>query len=594
MATNNTKVKVLPGQIDYDEVRRKAGNTNEALGNVPKGAVGTAGNPYIDMGEKIGTGGYSRGGNSTPTTSMSPNANPYKDQLKSLRDAQLASTMAGLDKSKNASLSNLSAEKAKIEPLYQKDKMQAGVTAKQTARSFGEYMAQRGGGAGASGIGGQGELMNNLGYQNQYGAIDQAETGAMTENARNVTDIGNAYNSDVAGANASVESQYLQNYITQMNQDRAFGLQQQQVNNQSDQWSQSFNADQSQRSADNSYRQQAADLAATQFEKQFGLSVGQAIGNYQGNPTLAAQAQNIQQEQFAASQAQNSSQFDQSLAQGNYQFGANLANNQSQFNSSNDLNWFNANTSRANVTQVMPGTSGSGGTVSGGSMPAKYSNWVNDAATKNGISPSILAGLIQTESSWNPNAVNSSSGATGLGQFLPSTARDEGLSNSKDAQSSIYAAAACLAKRIQWAGGDVNKGIMGYGEGTTAYLNKVLGASKSFSISSGGGGTPIVKAPTAAELKAGNTSEAYSDIQKALDSGSSPNTVKQGILSHSSEYASMGININTLISHVDAIAKSWGEYPATFDTQATPRENPALQESKAASAWNSLNKMWGN
>src|SRR5665648_295778 len=127
MATNNTKVKVLPGQIDYDEVRRKAGNTNEALGNVPKGAVGTAGNPYIDMGEKIGTGGYSRGGNSTPTTSMSPNANPYKDQLKSLRDAQLASTMAGLDKSKNASLSNLSAERRRLSHYIKKIKCKPGL-----------------------------------------------------------------------------------------------------------------------------------------------------------------------------------------------------------------------------------------------------------------------------------------------------------------------------------------------------------------------------------------------------------------------------------------------------------------------------------
>ena len=53
-----------PGEIDYDEVRRKAGNTNEALGIVPKGPIGSPDNPYIDYGEKVGSNPAYGGSNS--------------------------------------------------------------------------------------------------------------------------------------------------------------------------------------------------------------------------------------------------------------------------------------------------------------------------------------------------------------------------------------------------------------------------------------------------------------------------------------------------------------------------------------------------
>ncbi|MBK5239830.1 phage tail tape measure protein [Clostridium sp.] len=116
-----------------------------------------------------------------------------------------------------------------------------------------------------------------------------------------------------------------------------------------------------------------------------------------------------------------------------------------------------------------------GGQYAGG----KYSSQINQAGSKYGLDPNLIAAMIQTESSFNPNAYNKSSGATGLGQFLSSTAKDEGLINSsgdhrRNAEASIDALAKYLVKRISWAGGDVEKGIKGYGEGTQAYLNKVL------------------------------------------------------------------------------------------------------------------------
>lgn len=106
-------------------------------------------------------------------------------------------------------------------------------------------------------------------------------------------------------------------------------------------------------------------------------------------------------------------------------------------------------------------------------VPPQYADMVASASAKYGVDPAIVSAIIEVESGWNPEAYNESSGASGLGQFLASTAREEGVDPFNPA-SAIDGVAKYLAKRIQWAGGDVNKGIMGYGEGTTAYLNKVL------------------------------------------------------------------------------------------------------------------------
>lgn len=188
-------------------------------------------------------------------------------------------------------------------------------------------------------------------------------------------------------------------------------------------------------------------------------NVGNMMGNYKGQDTFVARNAAIKD-----------AQWDKTYDYNAYNDSANRAINQ-QNADNNEL--------AAGITRT------GGGTVSGGSMPQEYSDWVNDAAASNGIPPAILAGLIEAESSWNPEIVNKTSGATGLGQFLSTTAADEGLSNPTDAKSSIYAAAKYLAKRVDWAGGDLEKGIMGYGEGTTEYLNRVLGKSKNYTVSAG-------------------------------------------------------------------------------------------------------------
>lgn len=71
------------------------------------------------------------------------------------------------------------------------------------------------------------------------------------------------------------------------------------------------------------------------------------------------------------------------------------------------------------------------------------------AGTRHGISPAYLSRTAQIESGMNPQAHNAS-GADGLMQFVPSTARQYGLTNPRDPNASIDAAARLAAdnKRV--------------------------------------------------------------------------------------------------------------------------------------------------
>lgn len=71
-------------------------------------------------------------------------------------------------------------------------------------------------------------------------------------------------------------------------------------------------------------------------------------------------------------------------------------------------------------------TAPTGGTFGGTNVPAQYQNQILVSAQRWNISPSVLAAQIDAESGFNPNAV-SAAGAVGIAQFLPETARENGI-----------------------------------------------------------------------------------------------------------------------------------------------------------------------
>lgn len=72
-----------------------------------------------------------------------------------------------------------------------------------------------------------------------------------------------------------------------------------------------------------------------------------------------------------------------------------------------------------------------------------YADEIKRASEANGIPDGILYRLIKTESDFNPYAENSESGAYGISQFMPDTAKEKGV-DPHDPHASIAAAAVYL------------------------------------------------------------------------------------------------------------------------------------------------------
>ena len=122
------------------------------------------------------------------------------------------------------------------------------------------------------------------------------------------------------------------------------------------------------------------------------------------------------------------------------------------------------NRGSAMVTGNLPRRASMGGSsFNPDSVPEGYGGVIQQAATENGIPPEILAGLIDTESAFNPGAV-SPVGAQGLGQFMPPTAAEFGV-DVNDPVSSIDGAARYLRYLIDYFNGDMNLAIYAYNGG---------------------------------------------------------------------------------------------------------------------------------
>ena len=92
------------------------------------------------------------------------------------------------------------------------------------------------------------------------------------------------------------------------------------------------------------------------------------------------------------------------------------------------------------------------------------------AAQKAGVSPAVFLGLIQQESSFNPNA-ESSAGAIGLTQFEPSTLEGMGISVSSFLNSitvQLQAGADYLASLLTRYNGNYSLALAAYNAGSGA------------------------------------------------------------------------------------------------------------------------------
>lgn len=88
---------------------------------------------------------------------------------------------------------------------------------------------------------------------------------------------------------------------------------------------------------------------------------------------------------------------------------------------------------------------------------------IDYAAQKTGLDPALLKAVIQTESSFNVNAV-SGCGAQGLMQLMPGTAKEMGVTDAFDPYQNVYGGAKYLKKMLDRFG-DIRLALAAYNKG---------------------------------------------------------------------------------------------------------------------------------
>lgn len=131
-----------------------------------------------------------------------------------------------------------------------------------------------------------------------------------------------------------------------------------------------------------------------------------------------------------------------------------------------------------------------------------YAAQIEAAASRNGVDPTLLAGLIKAESGFDPNA-GSPAGAQGLTQLMPETARGLGVTDPLDPEQAIEGGARLLHEHLEKFDGNAELALAAYNAGpgaveqyggippyaeTQAYVKKVLAYAAEFGQGAGGGG----------------------------------------------------------------------------------------------------------
>ncbi|HVC49125.1 MAG TPA: lytic transglycosylase domain-containing protein [Burkholderiales bacterium] len=102
-------------------------------------------------------------------------------------------------------------------------------------------------------------------------------------------------------------------------------------------------------------------------------------------------------------------------------------------------------------------------------FPSSYHGIIADAANRNGLNEALIMAVMAAESNFNPKAI-SSSGAHGLMQLMPETARTYGVSDTFDPRQSISAGARYLSYLMNRFDGNLKLVLAAYNAGPTSVV----------------------------------------------------------------------------------------------------------------------------
>lgn len=115
--------------------------------------------------------------------------------------------------------------------------------------------------------------------------------------------------------------------------------------------------------------------------------------------------------------------------------------------------------------------------MSGFTVP-QWQQQARTVAINTGIDPAIFSGLIEQESSWNPNAQANGSSAFGFTQLTRAAAHDAGV-DQYDPLQNLQGGANYLKSMLGKFGGDYTKALAAYNQGSGGDLSKGYGYAKS-------------------------------------------------------------------------------------------------------------------
>jgi soluble lytic murein transglycosylase-like protein len=153
-----------------------------------------------------------------------------------------------------------------------------------------------------------------------------------------------------------------------------------------------------------------------------------------------------------------------------------------------------ATTADAATASVAPLAGQGSDAMEGSAGSSEYNPLIEQAAARYGVDPAVLHGLIQQESGFDPSA-ESSAGAAGLTQLMPSTAASLGVANPLDPAESIEGGARYLSQLMTQFGGNTADALAAYNAGpgavqqyggippyaeTQSYVSKVLGNAEAY------------------------------------------------------------------------------------------------------------------